>query len=708
LVSAFCLTFAHAREVYVATDGSDSNRGTLSSPFATLQRAARDLQAGDTCYLLAGVYHEAAQLEDLHGEADRPITIAAAPNARVIFSGTQKVEGRWEPWQRGIYRMKPGFELWQLFVAGNEQMPARWPNARFDDGSVWDQASTWANGSKDATTYTELVDQPQAHSDLAASGLDANGAIAILNIGSFSTYARVVRGHRPGSNQFEYDKVHRVSGQERYYYLEGKPEFIDMPGEWCYTPEDGYLYMMPPEGERTDIQAKVQAYAISIEKSSHVQVKGLNFFATALNAQNVSAITLENCNFRYPSTNRRMLGELSNHNCIKIQSGKRGSIGGHRVVNCTFYDTDGMALEVQGDGSEVRNCHFENIDYSCANIPGVGTSIEVTGGNCRFIRNQIFNTGASETVLLGSAGEALYNRASQTGKVQNDGAIFQVGIGGQPGSRIAYNWLYNSVKYAIRFDCPNPPTRWGQGGTVHHNVVWNSGPGIMTKGESHTVANNVAFDCDRRAICALDDSALGGGGNKGSVTVNNVSDALTGGRRNFVKPQGRYEGNWNTLENDKDIRTVLRDPDNYDFRPKATAAAELSGVAIELLGESQAAGVLAGAYSESGDSYWIAGRMEAGASSPVPKDAGESVPLDADLMWLDAYQAIGHTVYLAESQAAVERAGLQSPEYQGSFKVGKNVCTPRLQQGRDYFWRVDAHFADGSVRKGPVWSFATE
>ena len=145
-----------------------------------------------------------------------------------------------------------------------------------------------------------------------------------------------------------------------------------------------------------------------------------------------------------------------------------------------------MALIVHGDGSVVRNCLFENIDYSCANIPGMGSSIEVTGDRCLLERNQLLNTGASETVVMGTAGRFLYNRGTKTGKVQKDGAIIQVTTGGQPNSQIAYNWLHDSVKYAIRFDCPNPPTRWGQGATVHHNVVWKSGSGIMAKGESHT------------------------------------------------------------------------------------------------------------------------------------------------------------------------------------------------------------------------------
>jgi MYXO-CTERM domain-containing protein len=47
---------AHATEYYVATTGSDSNPGTMASPFATLQKGANTAVAGDTVYIRGGTY----------------------------------------------------------------------------------------------------------------------------------------------------------------------------------------------------------------------------------------------------------------------------------------------------------------------------------------------------------------------------------------------------------------------------------------------------------------------------------------------------------------------------------------------------------------------------------------------------------------------------------------------------------------------------
>lgn len=40
--------------------------------------------------------------------------------------------------------------------------------------------------------------------DLAGSGLNATGAMAVLNIGSFNTFTAIVQSHKPGNASFTY------------------------------------------------------------------------------------------------------------------------------------------------------------------------------------------------------------------------------------------------------------------------------------------------------------------------------------------------------------------------------------------------------------------------------------------------------------------------------------------------------------------------
>jgi hypothetical protein len=72
---------------YVAPTGSDSNPGTESQPWQTIQKAADTLVAGDTVYIRAGTYEE--QVIPLNsGSAGDYITYAAYPGETVTIDGS--------------------------------------------------------------------------------------------------------------------------------------------------------------------------------------------------------------------------------------------------------------------------------------------------------------------------------------------------------------------------------------------------------------------------------------------------------------------------------------------------------------------------------------------------------------------------------------------------------------------------------------------
>jgi len=50
------LSYIFSTVYYVAVNGKDANSGTLTKPFATLQKAQEKVNAGDTVYIRGGVY----------------------------------------------------------------------------------------------------------------------------------------------------------------------------------------------------------------------------------------------------------------------------------------------------------------------------------------------------------------------------------------------------------------------------------------------------------------------------------------------------------------------------------------------------------------------------------------------------------------------------------------------------------------------------
>ncbi|HMD88616.1 MAG TPA: right-handed parallel beta-helix repeat-containing protein [Anaerolineaceae bacterium] len=92
VVSAAGITY------YVSPTGLDSNPGTLSQPFKTVQKGVNSLAAGNTLYLRGGTYHEAI-IESGSGSSSAPIVISSYPGETAIIDGTGFSPSHNGPWQ---------------------------------------------------------------------------------------------------------------------------------------------------------------------------------------------------------------------------------------------------------------------------------------------------------------------------------------------------------------------------------------------------------------------------------------------------------------------------------------------------------------------------------------------------------------------------------------------------------------------------------
>ena len=116
---------------------------------------------------------------------------------------------------------------------------------------------------------------------LNESGFDPTGAIAILNVGSFRTWSRNITSFDSDNNSFSYDEVSSWKTKHHYYFLEGKLELIDSPGEWFFDNDNNTLYFMPPEGvdpSEENIRVKTQAYGFSSVDGDRITLENIDFF----------------------------------------------------------------------------------------------------------------------------------------------------------------------------------------------------------------------------------------------------------------------------------------------------------------------------------------------------------------------------------------------------------------------------------------------
>eukprot|EP01052_Picozoa_sp_SAG31_P043596 SAG31_NODE_7314_length_1722_cov_1.138016_2_plen_230_part_00 len=210
--------------------GSDSNPGTSEAPLQSIQACVDAIShPGDRCLLKAGIHPVGAEdLIRVDGKAGTPsqrVAVAGAGDGPVVLDGTVSIAAlaasrtpsraaAWEPAPevaRHVYKLSLAKDktVTQLFVglpSADDTLhmlvPARWPNADWNPKTMFMGPEHWAHAGPafggaehNVSTGRGLLLDAGACSEsgqsccsecnnnsLAASGINATGAVAILNM----------------------------------------------------------------------------------------------------------------------------------------------------------------------------------------------------------------------------------------------------------------------------------------------------------------------------------------------------------------------------------------------------------------------------------------------------------------------------------------------------------------------------------------------
>ena len=499
---------------YVSNSVGDDNTGdgSIDYPFETIGKAISEIGAGDRVIIRGGVYHEQISIDNFTSPNSNPspTLIKSFDGETVIIDGTIAIEGQWnDDNANSSIKVVNGIDkdITQLFV-GNEQMVmARWPNAQFDMDAEDENGKTlyifdkhsWAEGHENTSQDGQLyIDESKKNPGI----IDLTNSIGILNVGSFKTFTKLISDHHTipnGNDLIEYDGDfgNSFKTKHHYFFFEGKKELIDVENEWFLDQDNDMLYVFPQNGvdlNNTSVRGKVRDYSVLIDNSSHVTIEGLTFFATTMKAQNSSYLNIIDCNFYYPSYSRRMLGELQGVAPTIFGTSGTEEVHNSTIEGCLFIDSEGEGLIIKGDHNKVLNSYFKNIDWSATQLDGLMVTINVVGYKNEFSNNEIYNTGASATAWPGEASTFSYNVVSNTGLAQSDGAVFQGTKITVKNSVVHHNFVYDTEKYAFRYDAPGGNAEEaGSFGIMHHNIADNT-MGLMIKGNNQIIANNTVIN----------------------------------------------------------------------------------------------------------------------------------------------------------------------------------------------------------------------
>ncbi|WP_231954359.1 PDZ domain-containing protein [Pirellulimonas nuda] len=244
---------ASAESFYVATDGSDTNPGTLAEPFQTLEKAKAMVRAAlpsatqpIQVWVRGGTYYLAQPLafgpED-SGTAKAPVSYSGYANETAVLSGAIRLTPRWSTHSDSIQvaSIGPGLAIDALFANGAQQVMARYPN--------YDAQTTVLNGyASDSISKARVSTWKDP----------TTGLVRGLHHGRWGGQSYKITGVRSdGQPTLEWvgDNNRGSRLHAEYRMVENVFEELDAPGEWFYDRTAGKLYFYPPEG--LDLSAAV-------------------------------------------------------------------------------------------------------------------------------------------------------------------------------------------------------------------------------------------------------------------------------------------------------------------------------------------------------------------------------------------------------------------------------------------------------------------
>ena len=238
-----------AAEFYVSPSGNDTNPGTRERPFASLDHARQvvsnraNKSEPVTVFLAGGIYYLPDTLV-FHaadsGTKNAPITYAALDGQTPVISGGQRLQLTWSTYKDGIMQaaVPPGTTADQLFVNGQRQIMARYPNydpnaAQFNgtaaDAFSTSRATRWSdpNGGFMHAMHSALWGDMH----YLITGKNAQGNLAYVG----------------GWQNNRQSQPHR-----QFRFVENIFEELDAPGEWFLNTKNSTLYFYPPADVNLD------------------------------------------------------------------------------------------------------------------------------------------------------------------------------------------------------------------------------------------------------------------------------------------------------------------------------------------------------------------------------------------------------------------------------------------------------------------------
>ncbi len=289
---------AEPYRIYVSTTGNDNADGSMENPFLTMERAKQEVRKvkknnknNIEVIFRGGLYRFDKTVEltpDDNAPKGKTITYKSYEGEKPVFSGAKELNGQFEPYKDGIYKMEipKGIKSRMLLINGENRTLARIPNNHDWFKINFDGVSEkYYTMRLDDSVYNLLE---EGESDIYFKTIVAYRATG----GTIKEIYKTSDGRIMGVVD-EPSAVldHTYRNDVSKYYLENSLSFLDNPGEYYIDSENGILYYMPTYGEDVNNLSVEYAYLTTLidfkgkkgNRVSGISLDGIGFTGTADN-----------------------------------------------------------------------------------------------------------------------------------------------------------------------------------------------------------------------------------------------------------------------------------------------------------------------------------------------------------------------------------------------------------------------------------------
>jgi hypothetical protein len=528
--------------LYMATNGSDANAGTISAPLLTVTGARNLIRtkrtagqipaAGVTVWIRGGSYPTANTTFGAtdSGTASAPVTFASYPGETAIFDGlvpvsptafTQVSDGTHRAYlhtgsaQTSVYSqvitdstmigLLSRYDA-QMSFNGKMMLRASFPNIGMAQvNTTVTQEATSGTGTYTSPlgalfTLKESIDATKWNAEMnRLTNCYANGYVsAVWHKEAFQVKSvNASTGNIKLVDRTDYGWMNSgMSGVGRLYFENVLCE-LDQAGEWYFDQTENRLYVWPYStiNSSTVVGVWNGTRVFDINGNNYMRIRNLVFQHLGAGPYALGAVEVEHGDYNEIAgcTFRRI---------SPVNAGAKIVNGTHnRILSCDYYDI-GATMSILGGGSAnatnitygyntIENCHFTQIDSR--NYYGKITQVQGAGNT--FKNNLFHNMNGQPLVYLGNDHFFTLNEMFNVQVEEGDGGAMY--IGGEVkayGNKFTFNFLHHLMGVPGIFGHMGLyPDDYSGGQTYNMNVFYKAGMDAVhiNSGAGNTVQSNV-------------------------------------------------------------------------------------------------------------------------------------------------------------------------------------------------------------------------